>query len=44
MAKKSVKNHNSDLKYKFLLDLIGVIVIAVFAYTTSLIVVAYQLA
>lgn len=37
------KKVNPDLKYKFLLDLIAIIVISTFAYTTSMIVVAYQM-
>lgn len=37
------KQQKKDLKYNLLLDLIGVMVIATFAYTTSMIVVAYQI-
>jgi len=37
------KQQNKDSKYRLLLDLIGVIVVATFAYTTSMIVVAYQM-
>ncbi|MEY2985980.1 MAG: hypothetical protein RJB24_209 [Candidatus Parcubacteria bacterium] len=43
MSTKKVKQIKSDLKYNILLDLIGVITIATFAYTTSMIVVAYQM-
>jgi hypothetical protein len=43
MSTKKIKQQKKDLKYKLLLDLIGVIVVATFAYTTSMIVVAYQM-
>jgi hypothetical protein len=44
MATKSIKKkQKKDIKYKFLLDLICVVIVAVFAYTTAMIVVAYQM-
>jgi hypothetical protein len=43
MEKSKKKKLNTDKKYKFLLDLIAIIAVATFAYTTSIIVVAYQM-
>jgi hypothetical protein len=37
------KKKNKDKYYKFLLDFIGVIIVSVFAYTTAMIVVVYQM-
>ncbi len=41
MSKLTKKIGNQ--KYKLLLDLIGIIAVSTFAYTTSMIVVAYQM-
>jgi hypothetical protein len=43
MATKKKQKQNTEKYYKFLLNLIAVIFISVFAYTTSMIVVAYQM-
>jgi hypothetical protein len=43
MSTKKNKEQNQATQYRILLDLIGVITIATFAYTTSMIVVAYQM-
>jgi hypothetical protein len=43
MATKKKQKHNTNKYYKFLLNLIAIIFISTFAYTTSMIVVAYQM-
>lgn len=43
MPAKKIKQQKKNSKYRLLVDLIGVIAIATFAYTTSMIVVAYQM-
>ena len=43
MATKKKQKQNTDKYHKFLLNLIAIIFISVFAYTTSMIVVAYQI-
>lgn len=40
---KKKKKSKLDFKYRFLYDLIAIIGVATFAYTTSMIVVAYQM-
>ncbi|MEY3470879.1 MAG: hypothetical protein RLZZ223_229 [Candidatus Parcubacteria bacterium] len=37
------RNSKSEKKYRFLLDLIAIIVVSTFAYTTAMIVTAYQM-
>lgn len=41
--KETKKISNPESKYRFLYDLIAIISVATFAYTTSMIVVAYQM-
>jgi hypothetical protein len=43
MSVKKVTKKISNQKYKLLLDLIGIVVVSAFAYTTALIVVTYQM-
>ena len=43
MPAKKIKQQKKNSKHSLLVDLIGVIVISTFAYTTSMIVVAYQM-
>lgn len=43
MATKSIKKSKKDMKYKLLLDLVGIVLVSVFAYTTAMIVVTYQM-
>jgi hypothetical protein len=43
MATKKKQKQNTDRYYRFLLNLIAIIFISTFAYTTSMIVVNYQM-
>jgi hypothetical protein len=44
MATKKKQKHNTNKYYTFLFNLIAIIFISTFAYTTSMIVVNYQMA